>query len=278
MSNELERHFRKLQESMNSFKQTLKNSSVDSKFKHKKNMRNLLNEQENRSKEELAKELEVMRSLTKWDDRKPVHLYHFMRKPPVFDYGVKVDRSKMTVLTTDPKSDDPMRQPQGYSRREFQKSDYPRSFWYLSLDQKESMVDGPLYTVKMDASKIYDLGDDPLKLMHEATVYAGRPGDFREGLDYTYIFHRLHNGRPKNDYNEEIEGLGYKGCRYPFRSNNTPPLGIVVLFDDIQAIRINDLKEYWWEERVTKDREEYMKKMAEKRAAQLKKQGGTTNV
>ena len=243
MSNELERHFRKLQESMNSFKQTLKNSSVDSKLKHKRIMRELLNEQEGRPEEELAKELEEMRSLTTWNQRDPVHLYHFMRKPPAYNYGQpEPDRSTMTVLTTDPKSPDPNRHPRSYSMREFATSPYPRSFWYLSLDQQESMVDGPLYIAKVPASDIYDLGEDPLGLRKWAPAFGGRER-FMDGEDYTTIFYRLHNGRPEGvsewGYRiKKIEGLGYKGCRYPFRSNNTPPLGIVVLFDDTKATRI----------------------------------------
>ena len=48
-----------------------------------------------------------------------------------------------------------------YSKREWETSRYPRTFFYTDYDNKEPIVDGALLSTSVPTNEIYDLKNDP---------------------------------------------------------------------------------------------------------------------
>ena len=136
-------------------------------------------------------------SLSDYGEGNQVTLYHYTR----------ADEDKLVL--------DPDRFLSGrnsFSKREYEKSQVPRTFFYLNTEQAEPIVKSGrnLYTVKVNSSDIYDLKSDP-----EGIIEASRPpGAFF--VDYNKVF---------NTIKEE-----YKGAYY-----GTPSFDVVAWFEPVQV-------------------------------------------
>ena len=90
-----------------------------------------------------------------------------------------------------------------FSRREYETSQVPRTFWYVDLSQRERQVAQGryLYQAQIAASDIYDFRNDPEghKEMHRHPVYGLRKGvEWNEMLEhiresYSGIYYSLSN-------------------------------------------------------------------------------------
>jgi hypothetical protein len=105
---------------------------------------------------------------------------------------------------------------QRYSRREKERSTYPRSFFYVSLDQAESEVKTGkfLFTLEIPTNMLYSIKDDPEGYMKSIRhpIYG-----FRNDIEWTELFKTIHDE-------------GYKGAYY-----STPNMDLVVLFEPVKA-------------------------------------------
>ena len=72
------------------------------------------------------------------------------------------------VFLIDPKATVSSRN--SYSRRDYNASDIPRTFFYLDIADKESMIGNILYAAKIAADRIYNLIKDPLGLKEKSTT------------------------------------------------------------------------------------------------------------
>ena len=101
-----------------------------------------------------------------------------------------------------------------FSKREYEKSQVPRTFFYLDPAQAEPIVKSGrnLYTVSGNPSDIYDLKSDP-----EGIITSSRqPGAFF--VDYNKVFNTI-----KREY---------KGAYY-----GTPSFDVVAWFESIQSTK-----------------------------------------
>ena len=101
--------------------------------------------------------------------------------------------------------------PQSYSRREYEASRVPRVFFYLDPAQRESIVKGPLYTVEVSTSDIYNLLKDEkefsLKVREDRQAENSR---FWHGT----VDSPLRRGDDINTFLRLIIADGYKGAYY----------------------------------------------------------------
>ena len=104
---------------------------------------------------------------------------------------------------------------QRYSRREKERSTYPRSFFYVSLDQAESEVKSGkhLFTLDIPTDKLYSIKEDPNGLINSIRhpTYG-----FRNDIEWTELFETIHED--------------YLGAYY-----STPTMDLVVLFEPVTA-------------------------------------------
>jgi hypothetical protein len=132
-----------------------------------------------------------------------VRLYHF-------------SSADEPVLMLDPKYF--LTHRQGYSRRDYQMSGYPRTFFYVDLNDAERLVSSTkkLYHVDVPSQKIYDMMEDSgdLKSMSK--------GPYDIGLDYDKLF-------------QNIVDNGYIGAYY-----KTNAMEVVVLFEPIEVAMSED--------------------------------------
>lgn len=136
--------------------------------------------------------------LQAYDNGGTTTLYHYA---PVDSEEIEVDPSEFGK--------------QRYSRREKQRSTYPRSFFYVNLDQAESEVKTGknLYSLEFPTKKLYSIPDDPNGLV--ADIRHPTYG-FRDDIEWTELFKRIHEN--------------YDGAYY-----STPNMDLVVLFEPIEA-------------------------------------------
>ncbi|WP_290943549.1 hypothetical protein [Hyphomonas sp.] len=136
--------------------------------------------------------------LQAYDNGGTTTLYHYA---PVDTDEIQVDPSQFGK--------------QRYSRREKQRSTYPRSFFYVNLDQAESEVKTGknLYSLEFPTKKLYSIPDDPNGLV--ADIKHPTYG-FRDDIEWTELFKRIHEN--------------YDGAYY-----STPNMDLVVLFEPIEA-------------------------------------------
>jgi len=101
--------------------------------------------------------------------------------------------------------------PQSYSRREYETSRVPRAFFYLDPAERESMVSGPLYTVEVPASDIYNLIAD-----EEEFILARKKEREEEGSKFWHGTTEtpLRKGEDWDPVLRAIIGAGYKGVYY----------------------------------------------------------------
>ena len=139
--------------------------------------------------------------ISSYENAGSVILYHYA---PVNEEKIEVDPLRFGK--------------QGYSRREKQRSSYPRSFYYLNLDQAESQVKPgkTLYSVELPTNKLYNIGKDPDDLVKQTRhpVYG-----FRDDIEWTELFSIIHEN--------------YDGAFY-----STPKMDLVILFEPITAKRM----------------------------------------
>ena len=136
--------------------------------------------------------------LPAYDNQGKVTLYHYA---PVEGNEIEVDPSQFGK--------------QRYSRREKERSSYPRSFFYVNLDQAESQVKQGKYLFSLDipTNKLYSLKSDPDGLMKSIRhpTYG-----FRNDIEWTELFKAIHED--------------YLGAYY-----STPSMDLVVLFEPVTA-------------------------------------------
>jgi len=136
--------------------------------------------------------------LPAYDNHGKVTLYHYA---PVEGNEIEVDPSQFGK--------------QRYSRREKERSSYPRSFFYVNLDQAESQVKQGKYLFSLDipTNKLYSLKSDPDGLMKSIRhpTYG-----FRNDIEWTELFETIHEN--------------YLGVYY-----STPSMDLVVLFEPVTA-------------------------------------------
>ena len=133
-----------------------------------------------------------------------VKLYHFA---PVDESEITVDPSHFGK--------------QGYSRREKERSSYPRSFFYVNLEEAEDQVKSgnkTLYSLDIPFDKIYNMKSDPEDIVKDVRhpVY-----NFRNDIEWTELFERIH---------ENYEGAFY----------SNPSMAVVVLFDPQKAKKVEE--------------------------------------
>jgi hypothetical protein len=140
--------------------------------------------------------------LSAYDHLGSVTLYHYA---PVDQKQIVIDPSKFGK--------------QSYSRREKERSSYPRSFFYVNLDQAESQVKPgkTLYSLENPTNLLYSIAEDPDGLVNDIRhpVYG-----FRNDMEWTQLFSAIHES-------------GYNGAYY-----STPNMDLVVLFDPIVAKKV----------------------------------------
>jgi hypothetical protein len=107
---------------------------------------------------------------------------------------------------------------QRYSRREKERSTYPRSFFYVSLDQAESEVKSGkhLFSLEIPTNKLYSIKEDPNGLINSIRhpTYG-----FRNDIEWTELFKTIHED--------------YLGAYY-----STPNMDLVVLFEPATATKM----------------------------------------
>jgi len=135
---------------------------------------------------------------------------------PAYDKGGKVTLYHYAPVKSDEIEVDPSQfGKQRYSRREKERSTYPRSFFYVNLDQAESQVKEGKYLFSLDipTSKLYSIKSDPEGIMKSIKhpIYG-----FRNDIEWTELFETIH----KN----------YLGAYY-----STPSMDLVVLFEPVTA-------------------------------------------
>ena len=139
--------------------------------------------------------------LPAYDDSGKVTLYHYA---PVESGEIEVDPSQFGK--------------QRYSRREKERSSYPRSFFYVNLDQAESQVKQGKYLFSLDipTDKLYSIKSDPdgiMKSIRHPTY------GFRNDIEWTELFKAIHKD--------------YLGAYY-----STPSMDLVVLFEPVTATKM----------------------------------------
>jgi len=138
--------------------------------------------------------------LQAYDKKGKVLLYHYA---PVEESEIEIDPAHFGK--------------QRYSRREKEKSTYPRSFFYVSLDQAEGEVKSGkhLFTLEIPTNMLYSIKNDPDGLIDSIRhpTYG-----FRNDMEWTKLFKTIHQEK------------GYKGAYY-----STPRMDLVVLFEPVKA-------------------------------------------
>ena len=136
--------------------------------------------------------------LSAYDNSGNVTLYHYA---PVEADEIEIDPSQFGK--------------QRYSRREKERSTYPRSFFYASLDQAENQVKQGknLFSLDIPTNKLYSIKSDPEGLMKSIRhpTYG-----FRNDIEWTELFKAIHKD--------------YLGAYY-----STPSMDLVVLFEPVTA-------------------------------------------
>jgi hypothetical protein len=130
-------------------------------------------------------------------------LYHF-------------SRAKEQEITLDPAYF--LTHRQSYSRKDYQMSSYPRTFFYVDLNDAEAIVSSSkeLYYADVPADKIYDMMSDPDEIKKISA------GPYGHGLDYDKLF-------------QNIVESGYIGAYYTIGDMN-----VVVLFEPIEVTKVED--------------------------------------
>mgnify|MGYP003113504368 CR=1 FL=1 len=136
--------------------------------------------------------------LSDYDNNGKITLYHYA---PVDASEIEVDPSQFGK--------------QSYSKREKERSSYPRSFFYVNLDQAENQVTPgkTLFSLEFPTDKLYSIKDDPKGLVKSIRhpTYG-----FRNDIEWTELFKTIHEN--------------YIGAYY-----STPSMDLVVLFEPVKA-------------------------------------------
>lgn len=154
--------------------------------------------------------------LSLYSDNGEVRLYHYVR----LGYGEKPE----TIVI------DPSKFGQSsYSRNEKQRSNFPRSFFYLHPQQRERMVAAgkSLYTTSVPASSLYDFRGDPLG--YDRVKSEEHPNGL---IDPETPTQRLYMGDHEHSWGKLFQKVSedYEGMFYSLRS-----FDVVVLFKPIEA-------------------------------------------
>lgn len=164
--------------------------------------------------------------LSDYNDNGEVKLYHYID----LGYGKEPE----TVII------DPERFGQStYSRNEKERSNFPRSFFYLHPRQRERMVAGgkKLYTTSVPTASLYDFREDP------EGYDRVKSEEYPNGLiDPDTPTKRLYMGDGEHSWGELFREVSknYDGMFYSLRS-----FDVVVLFKPIEAYLVPT------EERIT---------------------------
>ena len=103
----------------------------------------------------------------------------------LFHYSSRGALKNLDKVLIDPKFFGSQRN--SYSMREYEKSTFPRTFWYTDPKHKESMVSGKLFSVDVPAESIYNFkGDQYLTdywMKHRHKIYG-----MRKDMEWTNMF------------------------------------------------------------------------------------------
>lgn len=99
--------------------------------------------------------------------------------------------------------------PQSYSRRDYDVLQVPRIWFYLDPADRESSVTGPLYSVEVPTSQIYNLREDERDFIGE--IQRERQ---KEKYFYGTVKQPLRKGEDWNNLFYLIIDKGYKGVYY----------------------------------------------------------------
>jgi hypothetical protein len=167
-----------------------------------------------------GKQRQAMRLMAQRVDRE-INEMHMVYNLNEADLSAYDDNGKTTLYHYAPvKADEIEINPaefgkQRYSRREKERSTYPRSFFYVSLDQAESEVKSGkhLFSLEIPTNKLYSIKEDPNGLIDSIRhpTYG-----FRNDIEWTELFETIHED--------------YLGAYY-----STPNMDLVVLFEPATA-------------------------------------------
>ena len=109
-----------------------------------------------------------------------------------------------------------------YSRNEWKRSRYPRSFYYTDPARKEHIVTGDLFSVDVPAERIYNLRQDPdgyYKKWVEKSPY----GHLRDDIEWTGMLKDIADS--------------YGGVYYILGPGGAP---VVAYFDPLEAEKVEE--------------------------------------
>jgi len=112
-----------------------------------------------------------------------------------FDRGGKMDlwRYSTSRKTVDSYQLDPQHfvtNRNAHSMREWQRSRYPRTFFYTDPKNKEAIINGTLYKASVPSSEVYDLKRDPegYNEKHRHPIYG-----LRNDMEWTEMLKDIHS-------------------------------------------------------------------------------------
>jgi hypothetical protein len=135
-----------------------------------------------------------------------IDLFHFSNASAFSTPG-----GKKKVVTLNPK----MVGANSYSRNDMQATSIPRVFFYLTVSQRERIVQGSLYRATVPANLIYDLLEDPLLIKKKLRDQNGGV------LNMTALLNA-------------VKKAGFKGAYYQ------PGFHVVIWFSPIKATLVPD--------------------------------------
>ena len=138
-----------------------------------------------------------------------IRLFHFTRSPMARDQNrFVVDPAFFTTSRG------------SYSRNEWKRSRYPRSFYYTDPARKEHIVTGDLFSVDVPAERIYNLRQDPDGYLakHRHPTYG-----LRDDREWTEMF-------------EDIAD-SYGGVYYTLGEGGAP---VVAYFDPLETTKVEE--------------------------------------
>lgn len=126
--------------------------------------------------------------------------------------------------------------PNAYSRREAERSNVPRTFFYVDPSQREVFFtehSHKLYSAKVPAASIYNLKQDPEGLIEAARNQYGVI-DFNKLLMSISGWERGPSGK-YTDYVKRSDGHRYDGCYY-----TAGGIDMVIWFEPVMVTRVPD--------------------------------------
>jgi len=131
----------------------------------------------------------------------------------MFRYSTRGEATGAATIDVDPHFFTQTKSRSSYSKREWNTSGFPRSFWYADPEDKEHIVSGKLYYYDVPEGSIYDLKKDPEDIVqnsrHPTYRYMDWEKFFRDVSEkYDGVFYTLgRSGQPVVAYFKSVEAL-----------------------------------------------------------------------